>query len=149
LIRSQFFTTSRDPETVTSPKTCGAGGQLLGDGVAHGSEVELPFLAGDAGLEDDLEEQIAELLAVVDGVPRLDRLDDLVCLLEKIGRERPQGLLAVPRAPSGIAELVHDVEEPPDGALRRLLVCHEVPGCTTQHPLGFRPDSLVVRCALL
>src|SRR3954469_11412438 len=109
-------------------------GQLLGDAVAHGSEVELPFLAGDAGLEDDLEQQIAELLAMVGGVPRLDGLDDLVRLLEKIGRERPEGLLAVPRASSRIAELVHDVEEPPDGGLRGLLVCHEVPGCTTAAP---------------
>ena len=43
-------------------------GQFFRDGVAHRREVELPLLARDAGLEDDLEEQVAQLLAVVGGV---------------------------------------------------------------------------------
>ena len=99
-----------------------AAGELVGDGVAHLREVELALLARDPGLEDDLEEQVTQLFLVVRDVPGLDGLDHLVRFLQQIGSQGAQRLLAVPGAAARIAQLVHDVEQPPH---RRFRLAHE------------------------
>jgi hypothetical protein len=55
-------------------------------------------LLGDPGVEDHLEQQVAQLLAQVRAVLGVDRLERLVGLLEQVLRQRPVGLLAVPGA---------------------------------------------------
>src|SRR6202023_1548986 len=60
-------------------------------------------LAGEGGVEDDLEQQVAELLLEVRGAlsrraQPLDRLEDLVGLLQEMAGQRLMGLLAVPRS---------------------------------------------------
>ena len=68
-------------------------------------------LLGDAGLEGDLEQQVAQLLPHVVGVAALDGLDRLVGLLEEVGHEAGVGLLGVPRAAPGRAQPVHDRDD--------------------------------------
>jgi hypothetical protein len=92
-----------------------AGEELLGDGVGHAGEVEAPFLLGDAGLENDLQQEIPELLAVRLGVSVLDGLEDLVGLLEDVGAQRREGLLPVPGASVRAPEAGHDGEKAFDG----------------------------------
>jgi len=71
-------------------------------------EIEFAALLRDARLEDDLEQEVAELLAMGRGNSRRHRLERLVSLLEKERRERFVGLLAVPRAPVRAAQAIHD-----------------------------------------
>ena len=65
---------------------------------------EPAFLLGDRRMEFDLIEQVAEFLdevfvgGGVGGVERLDRVDDLVGLLDEMGNETPVGLFDVPGA---------------------------------------------------
>jgi hypothetical protein len=58
----------------------------------------LYLLAGDLGMEDDLEQQITELLAEMILIPGLNGLDRLGSLLDEVLRQRTMGLLGIPRA---------------------------------------------------
>ena len=64
----------------------------------HAVEVERRRLVGHLGVVDDLEQQVAEL--ALEPVPVLarDRVGDLVGLLDRVGGDRGEGLLDVPRA---------------------------------------------------
>ncbi len=78
-------------------------------------ERRLGALLGDPGVEEDLEEDVAELLGEVVAVAVLDGLEHLVRLLDEVGRQGVVRLLGVPRAPARGAQSVHDgdgVEEP-------------------------------------
>ena len=90
-----------------------AGHQLRRD--AGGDVVDRPRLArvllGDPGVEHDLQQHVAELLAHRRAVTGLDRLDRLVGLLGQVGDQRLVGLLGVPRASAGRAQPVHDGDE--------------------------------------
>jgi hypothetical protein len=62
-------------------------------------------------VEDDLQQEVAELgaeLAIVAGV---DRLGDLVGLLDRLRLDRRVRLLAVPGAAAGTAQAVHDAHQ--------------------------------------
>ena len=80
----------------------------LGDDAARDVvDAELPLGEAQLGLEDDLQQQIAQLLAVVVDVAGGQRVDHLVGLLDEVGDQRLQRLLAVPgaavRAPAAAA----------------------------------------------
>ena len=79
-----------------------------GDDVVDG---ERALLAAELGLEHDLEEQVAELLADRLAVAGVDGVDDLAGLLEGVFPERFERLLAVPRAAVGGEEPAHDADE--------------------------------------
>lgn len=67
-------------------------------------------------MEDDLQEDIAELVADRVGVATVDRLEELVRLLEEVTRQGLVRLLTVPRTPAGPAQSGHhldEIEEPP------------------------------------
>ena len=90
--------------------------ELLDEEPGDGVDVECPVLGllRDPGVEDDLEEDVAELLREVGAVTGRDGVDDLVGLLDEVGSERLVRLLGVPRAPARRAQPVHrrdDVEE--------------------------------------
>ena len=76
-------------------------------------QVEDARLGRELGVEDDLEEQVAELLGERRRRPALERVVDLVGLLEEVLAERRVGLLAVPRAAVGLAQPVADVGHRP------------------------------------
>ena len=63
--------------------------ELVDETAGHVVDVERlgRVLLGHAGLEGDLQEQVAELLLHVRGVAALDGLDRLVSLLEQVGDE--------------------------------------------------------------
>ena len=92
--------------------------QLVVDAPGHPGQVEPVLLTGQPGVEDDLEEQVAQLLFEV-GVGRrratavIERgqgVEDLVGLLDQVGHERRVGLGLVPRAV--LAQRVHERLEP-------------------------------------
>ena len=92
-----------------------AADQLLGDAVGHCVEVEVALLAPDAGMEDHLEEQVAELLAQMRGVTLVDGFSYLVGFFQDEGPQALAGLLTVPGAAALIAQTVADVEQPLHG----------------------------------
>ena len=66
-------------------------------------------------MEDDLQEEIAELVADRVGITTVDRLEELVRLLQEVTRQGLVALLTVPRTPAGAAQSghhLHEIEEP-------------------------------------
>ena len=113
LMSSQLAMTAPAVGALTSPKTCGWRPTSLsctppGD-VGH---AEPPVLGGQSGVEEDLEQEVAQLLFEMGGGRRRPRgppvvgalghlgdgVQDLVGLLDQVAGERGVGLLAVPRA---------------------------------------------------
>ena len=96
--------------------------ELVVHAARHVGQVELPLLVGQAGVEDDLEEQIAQLLLqmrVGVGVGAASasarssagqRVQDLVALLDQMGHERGVGLDRIPRA--ALAQRRHEIDQP-------------------------------------
>ncbi len=84
----------------------------LGDDAAGDvvdGERRVRVLLGDAGVEDDLEEDVAQLFAQLRAVAGLDRLDQFVRLLDAVLRQALVGLPGGPRALG--ADAVHDLHE--------------------------------------
>src|SRR5713101_1151059 len=85
---------------------------LVGDRAGDVVEVEKAGLLGHARMEDDLEEQIAELVLECCRIAALARLGHLIGLLDGVGSDGGEALLAVPgTAALGIAQPRHDVEQ--------------------------------------
>jgi hypothetical protein len=75
-------------------------------------EIEPTRLAGELRMEHDLQQEIAQLLAQPGPVLPLDRIDHLVSLLHRIGRQARKVLTHIPRtAAFGIAQARHDGEQ--------------------------------------
>ena len=90
---------------------------LVGDRRGDVVEGEQPGFLGHAGMEHDLKQQIAELVLQRRHVAALDRIGDLIGLLDRVGRDRREILLAVPRAAAlRVAQPRHDREQPVDRA---------------------------------
>src|SRR5579863_9152866 len=81
-------------------------------------------------MEQDLQQQVAELLAQQSEVTGLDRLKRLVGFLEQVTGQRLVGLFGVPRAAARRAEPVHHL----DGTLqlRHQLLEGNVSGCSVR-----------------
>jgi hypothetical protein len=89
--------------------------QFLGDGLDYVAEFKRALLLGHPGVEDDLEQEIAKLIAELIEVVVLDRIGDLVGFLERIWRDGPKGLFEVPgAAAAGGAEGGHDLDQSTD-----------------------------------
>ena len=96
-----------------------AADHLVGDGAHDVVPGEGAGLLGHAGVVDDLEQQVAELVAELAHVAAGDRLGDLVGLLDGVGRDRGEVLLDVPRAAARrVAQPRHDRDEARDAAVR-------------------------------
>ena len=81
---------------------------MRGDRRVDVGQVEDARLGRELGVEDDLEEQVAELLGEGRRRAAAERVVDLVGLLEEVVPERLVGLLAVPRAAVRQAQAVRD-----------------------------------------
>ena len=122
LISSQpasTWATSRGP---ASPKTCGWRRTSLSTRSPATSSTSNRRsgggLGGDPGVEDHLQQDVAELLAHGGRVVVDDRVVGLVRLLEQVAAQRGVRLLGVPRAAARRAQPVHhrdDVEQPGAG----------------------------------
>ena len=77
---------------------------MRGDRGLDVGQVEDAGLRGELGVQDDLEPQVAELAGQLGRRAGLQRVVDLVGLLEQVLAERGVGLLAVPRAAVGLAQ---------------------------------------------
>ena len=114
---SQFTSTSSAPVTSTSPKTCGwRYTSFLDEALRDLVDVPSALVGGHLRMEHHLKQHVAELVAHRIVVAGVDRLEQLVRLLEQVTRERLMCLLGVPRAPARTAEPrhhAHEVEQPP------------------------------------
>ena len=91
--------------------------QLFGDRLDHAAEIERALLLRHAGVEHDLEQQVAQLLAQVGEIAAGDGVGHLVGLFERVGRDGRKVLLQVPRAAgAGRPQRRHDLEKPADVA---------------------------------
>ena len=83
--------------------------QFVAQHVAHVGDVEVARLGADLGIEDDVQEQVAQLLRDVVHIVRKDRIREFVGLFDGVGAEGFEGLLAVPG--TLLAQIVHDVKQ--------------------------------------
>ncbi len=91
--------------------------QLLGDRLHHVAERERALLLGHAGVEHDLQQQVAQFVLQVVEVAAADRVGHLVGFLDGVGRDGREILLEVPRAAAaGRAQRRHDLDQPGDVA---------------------------------
>ena len=65
---------------------------------ATSRDVEPAPLLADPGKKQDLEQEVPELAGQGFRILRVDRVEDLVTLLEEVGPKSFRGLLPVPRA---------------------------------------------------
>ena len=94
-----------------------AADELFGDGLDHAAEIEGALLLRHAGVEHDLEQEVAQLVAEIGEVAAGDRVGHLVGFFERVGRDGREILLQVPGAAgAGRAQRRHDLEEPGDVA---------------------------------
>ena len=85
--------------------------ELRRDLPRHRVEIVAPLLVRDLRVEDRLEQQIAEFLAEISVIPRIDGRHDLVSLLQQPRAQRCVRLLAIPGAPARPAQLGDDDDE--------------------------------------
>ena len=85
--------------------------ELIGDGGGDGVEIEGAPLARDPGVEDGLEEEVAELFAQGVVVAGIYGVEGFVGFFEKALAERLMGLLAVPRTTMRREQEIHDRAE--------------------------------------
>ncbi len=85
---------------------------LVGDAAGYVAELEVTGLLCHPRMVDNLQKQVAQLVAKVLMRPARDRVGDLVGLLDRVGRDCLERLLDVPGTASfGIAQAAHDVEK--------------------------------------
>ena len=83
----------------SSPKTCGWRRIIfVGDGLDHVAEGEFAQLFGHPRVIDDLQQQVAELVAQIVQVAARDGVGDLVGFLDRVGSD---GLESPARRPRG------------------------------------------------
>ena len=70
-----------------------------------------PRLARDLRVEDDLEEEVAELFPDAPGVAGVEGVEDLVGLLDEERAEGLAGLLSIPGTPALAAQAGHHREQ--------------------------------------
>ena len=96
-----------------------AADKLLGDRLDHVAEIEGALLLRHAGVEHDLQQEVAQFVAQIVEIAAGDGVGDLVGLLDRVGRDGREILLQIPRtAGPGRAQRRHDVEKTGDIAGR-------------------------------
>ncbi len=70
---------------------------LLGDRADHVGKGEAAGFARDLGVEHDLQEEVTEFVAQIGDGPPLDRVGNLVGLLQDVGHEAERGSARGPR----------------------------------------------------
>jgi hypothetical protein len=89
---------------------------FLGNRVGDGGEIEGGDLLGHAGVEHDLQQQIAELILKRVKIALMGGLRHFIGLLDRMARDRFEVLFDVPRtAGHRMAKLRHDVDQAVEG----------------------------------
>jgi hypothetical protein len=87
--------------------------QLGADATGHPGQIKTALLAGDAGMQHHLQQQIPQFLLQVTVIAVANRVRHLVGLLQHVGDEGAVGLLQIPGATGHrIAQLIHDGDQP-------------------------------------
>ena len=81
--------------------------QLFADAVGHVVQVEPAGVLLNGGVEEDLEQDVAQLLLQVVGIALVDGLGHLVGLLDEVAPDALVGLFPVPGAAPGMAQPGH------------------------------------------
>ena len=93
--------------------------QLGRNSLDHIAEIERVLLLRHAGVEHDLQQQIAEFFFEVVEIVARNRIGNLIRLLERVRRDGREILLQVPGAAGfGSAQRGHDLDQPADVAGR-------------------------------
>jgi hypothetical protein len=93
--------------------------ELCGETFDHVGKIERALLLRHAGVEDDLEQEIAQFITQVVEVAARNGIGDLVSLLDRVRGDGFERLLEVPRAAGARrAQRRHDFEQPGDVARR-------------------------------
>ena len=93
--------------------------QLGGDRLDHAAEVEASLLFGHTGVEDDLQQEIAEFVAQIREIAALHRIGDFVGFLEREGHDRGERLFEVPGTAGPVSpQRRHDLDQTSDFARR-------------------------------
>ncbi len=80
--------------------------------MGHIGEVEQAPLGRHLRVERHLQQQVAQLVAQLGPIAAIDRIGHFVSLFDRVGRDRGEILLHVPRATAlGIAQPRHDREQ--------------------------------------
>ena len=118
LMRSHRPSTSFGDRPRASPNTCGW--RRISFSVIASTtppKSNAPCSSRHAGVEHDLEQQVAQLVAQVGEIAAGDGVGDLVGLFERVGRDGRKVLLQVPGAAgAGRPQRRHDLEQPADVA---------------------------------
>src|SRR6185437_9633517 len=105
-----------------------AADELLADAARDLCKIEPALLLGHARMEHHLEEQITQLLAQLVRLAALHRIGHLVGLLERIGRDGAESLLAIPgAAPLRVAQPRHERQERAHRLAGRAAAAHTRP----------------------
>src|SRR3984957_11781957 len=76
------------------------------------AETECVLLFGHAGVVDDLKQEVAEFILEIVEIAARNRVGDFIGLFDRVGRDRLEILLKVPRtAGYGRSELRHDLDQ--------------------------------------
>src|SRR5213594_4270281 len=73
---------------------------------------ELALLFSEPGVEDHLEEEVAQFLLQRSAMAGLDRFQDFVRFFDQVRLQRCPRLHTIPRAAVGCTQAHHDVQEP-------------------------------------
>ena len=93
--------------------------KLLADGLDHVAEIERALLLRHSGMEDHLQQQIAEFVAQVGEIAPHDGISHFIRLFDRVRGDGREVLFEVPRAAGvGRAQRRHDFEEAGDVAGR-------------------------------
>src|SRR5271154_4444782 len=114
--------------------------QLGGDRLDHVAEFEAALLFRHTGVEDDLQQEIAEFVAQIREIAALDRVGDFIGFLEREGDDRGEGLFEVPRTagPTG-PQRRHDFDQASNFARR--LHFKKAPPLARARSAGRRPRT--------
>ena len=96
-----------------------AADELGVDRLDHVAEIEGALLLRHAGVEHDLQQQVAELFLKIGKIVARDGVGDFVGFFERVGRDGREILLQIPRAAGlGRPQRRHDLDQPADVARR-------------------------------
>ena len=84
--------------------------QFVGEAIKHVINRKLALVACHLGVEQDLQQQVAKLAGQLLPVAIVDRLQNLICFLDRLWFDGVEGLLAVPRAAVRTAKTGHDCD---------------------------------------
>ena len=83
--------------------------QFVAQTVDHVHDIVFALFRGNLGIEDDVQEHVAQFLGYLPALPAEDGVAQLVSLLNRLRTQRLGGLLVIPGA--FLPELIHYIQK--------------------------------------